>query len=177
MSKANNKEFYQKAMYYGTWLGAAWSVMYLLLFAGTANMAALMICISLFFASPVIAVMSAITYRRRECNDTMSYIQAWIFIFYMYICASMLSALVAFIYFRFFDGGTFFMTLQGMIDESMKLPGADAALTGQLEQTSKILEQTTTADFVWQLLSNNLTNTTIFPFILALFAKKSPKTA
>lgn len=173
MNTGNNREFYQKAMYCGTILGGVWSVMYLLLFAGTASMPALMVCMSLFFASPAIAVMLAVNYRKKECNDSMGYMQAWVFLFYMYICASMLSALVTFIYFRFLDNGIFFMTLQGMIEESMRLPGADAALTEQLRSALETLEQTTATDFVWQLMSNNFLSATFTPLILAIFVRKN----
>lgn len=166
------KEFYQAAMYNGTLLGAVWSVMYLLLFIGTDNIISMMLCMALFVSSPFIAANLAIKHRRKEWNNTMGYLQAWIFVFYMYVCATLLSALVSYIYLTFIDGGAMFMTLQKILDESLKLAGTDALLAQQIEQTKNIIEQTTTGDFVWQLMSRNFFDATIMPLIIALFVKR-----
>ena len=115
MNTQTNKEFYQNAMRNGTILGAVWSIMYLLLFAGTTNMLSIFTCLILYFTSPFIAAKLAIKFRRNECENRMGYMQAWTFVFYMYICATLLSALVSYIYFRFFDEGAFFMSLQNKI--------------------------------------------------------------
>lgn len=171
----NQKEFYQGAMFCGTLLGGVWSLMYLLLFAGTTNTIALLLCMVLFFSSPIMAIRIANAYRKKACNDTMTYLQAWNFTFYMYICATLLSTLISFIYFRFFDGGEFFMTIQTLLEETMRVADTDQALTQQIEQTKNIIEQTTTSSFVWQIMSNNLTNSIILPLIIAIFVKKSPK--
>ena len=105
----------------------------------------------------------------------MGYLQAWIFLLYMYICATLLSALVIYIYFSYIDGGAFFMTLQKMLDESMKIAGTDELMIKQIEQTKNLIENTTTSDFVWQLMNNNLLSTTILPAIIAFFVKRNNK--
>ena len=79
------------------------------------------------------------------------------------------------IYFAFFDDGTFIMTLQKMLEESMKIAGTDELLIQQIEQTKNIIEKTTTNDFVWQMMNNNLLNTTILPMIIAIFVKRKDK--
>lgn len=171
-TKINNKDFYQGALYNGTLLGAVWSIMYLLLFAATTSIPAMFLCMILFFASPFIAAKFAIRHRKKELDNTMTYMQAWIFMFYMYISATLLSALVSYIYFRFIDGGTFFITLNTILDESMKVAGTDGQLLQQVEQTKAIIDKTSTSDFVWQLMNNNLMNATIMPLVIALFVKK-----
>ena len=105
----------------------------------------------------------------------MSFAQAWVFILYMYICATLLSTLTTYIYFSFFDNGTFLATLQKMLEESMSIAGTDEQLTKQIEQTKNIIDNTTSSNFVWQIMSNNLTNTTIIPIIIALFVKRKDK--
>lgn len=172
MNTQINKEFYQGAMRKGTMLGVVWSIMYLLLFAGTTNMLMLSLCSTLYIASPFIAARYAIRYRRNECDNTMSYLQAWMFMTYMYICATLLSTLVSYIYLAFIDGGTFFMTLQNMLDETAKIAGTDAQLIQQIEQTKDIIDNTTTNSFVWQIMNNNLLSTTILPLIIALFVRR-----
>jgi hypothetical protein len=67
------------------------------------------------------------------------------------------------------------MTLQKMLDESMKIAGTDELMIKQIEQTKNIIENTTTSDFVWQLMNNNLLSTTILPAIIAFFVKRNNK--
>jgi hypothetical protein len=45
----------------------------------------------------------------------------------------------------------------------------------QIEQTKNLIENTTTSDFVWQLMNNNLLSTTILPAIIAFFVKRNNK--
>ena len=175
MNTQINKDFYQGAMYNGTILGAVWSITYLLLIAGTTSMTSLFLCLTLYLASPFIAAKLAVKYRRNECDDTMSYLQAWTFILYMYICATLLSTLITYIYFSFFDNGTFLTTLQKILEESMNVAGTDEQLIKQIEQTQNIIDRTTSSDLVWQIMSNNLTNTTILPVIIAIFVKRKEK--
>ena len=67
------------------------------------------------------------------------------------------------------------MTLQKMLDESMKIAGTDELMIKQIEQTKNLIENTTTSDFVWQLMNNNLLSTTILPAIIAFFVKRNNK--
>lgn len=172
MNIQTNKEFYQGAMYNGTILGAVWSIMYIMLFTGITNMLSLLLVTTLYIASPFIAAKLAIKYRRKECNNTMSYIQAWSFLLYMYICATLLSALVAYAYFAFLDGGAFFISLQNILEETKQIAGTDELLIQQIEQTTNIIDQTTTSDFVWQIMNNNLFNSSILPLVIAAFIKR-----
>lgn len=175
MDSQTNKNFYNDAMYNGTILGAVWSITYLLLFAGATNMLSMFLCLTLYIASPFIAARLAVNYRYKKCDNTMSFAQAWVFILYMYICATLLSTLTTYIYFSFFDNGTFLATLQKMLEESMSIAGTDEQLIKQIEQTKNIIDNTTSSNFVWQIMSNNLTNTTIIPIIIALFVKRKDK--
>ena len=176
METANDKkDFYQSAMYYGTMLGIVWSVMYILFFAGMESMTMLLACSALFFASPFIAIYFAVKYRKEECNDNMSFIQAWIFMFYMYICAGLLSALISFLYLRFIDGGAFFMSLQEILQAGAKLAEADEAMKQQIQAALEMTEGLTPGNFVWQQLSNNLFTTTVLPLVLAIFVRKNNK--
>ena len=90
----------------------------------------------------------------------------------MYICATLLSALIAYAYFAFIDNGAFFATLQSMLEETKNIAGTDEMLVQQIEQTIEIIEQTTTNSFVWQIMNNNFFNTTILPPVIAIFVKR-----
>ena len=171
----NKKDFYHSSMYYGTMLGIVWSVMYILLFAGTGSITMLMFSSALFFASPFIAISFARKHRREDCNDTMTFTQAWIFMFYMYICASMFSALVSFVYLRFIDNGAFFMSLQSILQAGAELQGTDEVMKQQIKELSDTIGNTSPTDFVWQLLSNSMFNTSVLPLALAIFVRKNNK--
>ncbi len=174
-STYNKKDFYQSSMYYGTLLGTVWSIMYILLFAGSGNIVMLLLCSILFFASPFIAGFFAKKYRKEECDDSLSFNQAWIFLFYMYISAALFSALISFIYLRFIDGGAFFMLLQETLSAGAELPGTDETMKQQMITLAESIGSTSAADFVWQILSNNMFNTSVLPLIIALFIRKNNK--
>lgn len=169
----NKKDFYQSSMYYGTMLGIVWSIMYILFFTGISSMTGLLACFSLFVASPFIAMSFAKKYRKEECNDIMNFRKAWIFLFYMYVCAGMFSAFVSFIYLRFIDNGTFFMSMQEILKAGAELPGTDEAMKQQIQAALEALASITPGNFVWQLLSNNMFNTSVLPLIIALFVRKN----
>lgn len=171
--ESNKRGFYQGAMYYGTILGAMWSVMYILMFIGVSNPLLLLGCMGLFVGSPFFAAMLARKYRREECCDMMKYMQAWGFIYCMYICASLLSALVIYLYLNYVDNGMFFAAIQEMLKISLELPGVDDVLRQQINETSKMIADTTASDFVWQIMSNNILNASVLPFIIAIFVRRN----
>lgn len=162
-------------MYYGTILGIIWSIMYLLMFAGLKSPVLLLTCIALFIGSPFFAASFAKKYRRNECGNCMRYMQAFTFLYWMYICASLLSTLAMFLYFRFIDNGMFFATMQEILTASMNLPGIDETYRQQAEQALQIIRETTTSEFTWQILGNNIVNSSILPFIIAIFVRRNNK--
>ena len=162
-------------MYYGTMLGIIWSIMYVLVFIGLKSPVLLLTCIALFIGSPFFAASFAKKYRRNECGNCMRYMQAFTFLYWMYICASLLSTLAMFLYFRFIDNGMFFATMQEILTASMNLPGIDETYRQQAEQALQIIRETTTSEFTWQILGNNIVNSSILPFIIAIFVRKNNK--
>ena len=174
MNKESNKRgFYQSAMYYGTILGCIWCSMYFLMFIGIGSLLMLTGCLALFIGSPFFAASFAKKYRRNECFDRMKYLQAVAFIYCMYICASLLSALAMYIYLMFIDNGMFFATIQEILKASMQLPGADNIYKQQTELALQMIQETTTSEFVWQIFGNNIFNASILPFIIAFFVSKN----
>ena len=167
--------FYQGALKQGTILGVIWSAMFILLFTGTTNIFALLISMAIYFGSPAIAAMLAIKHRRKEFNNTMTYMQAWGFTFYMYLAASLFNTLVLFLYFKFVDGGAFFQTIQQMLVQSMNTPGMPQVMQQQLAQTLELISNTSTNDFIWSILSGSISNTCILPLLIAIFVRKNPK--
>ena len=173
--QSSNRGFYHSAMYYGTMLGIIWSIMYVLMFIGLKSPVLLLTCIALFIGSPFFAASFAKKYRRSECGNCIRYMQAFTFLYWMYICACLLSALVMFLYFRFIDNGMFFATIQEVLTASMNFPGIDEAYRQQAELSLQTIQNSTTSEFVWYILGNNIFNASILPFIIAIFVRRNNK--
>lgn len=171
----NRKSFYQGAMQQGTILGVAWSMIFILIFVGTNSIPMLFTSMLIYMSSPVIAGVLATRYRKTEYNNTMSYMQAWGFVFYMYIFASIFSAFVIFAYLKWVDNGAFFHTIQQMLTESMNTPGLPESIKLQFEATSNEISRTTPIDFTWIILNSSISNACFLPFIIAIFVRKNNK--
>ena len=157
----SRKGFYQGAMRQGTILGIAWSIMFLLLFMGTSNILLLLTSMLLYMGSPAIAALLAIKYRKSECNNAMTYMQAWGFVFYMYIFASIFNAFVMFLYFKFID--------------SISTPGLPEVMKQQLQSTTEMISNISPTDFTWTILNGNISNACFLPFLIAIFVRKTAK--
>ena len=69
----------------------------------------------------------------------------------------------------------FFATMQEILTASMNLPGIDETYRQQAEQALQIIRETTTSEFTWQILGNNILNSSILPFIIAIFVRRNNK--
>ena len=172
MKQTDTKGFYQSAMQYGTYLGIYWAVMYILLFRSLYNPMLSTIAVAMVFTSPLLAYRFTIGYRKKECGDQIKYPQAWTFLFCMYICATLFSALTNYIFFNFMDQGAFLMEFNDILSQLIATPDIDSATKAQFEGVQDMLSQTTVNGIMWQLLNNNIFNPLILPPIIALFARK-----
>jgi hypothetical protein len=168
-----SKIFYNRAMQYGTLLGALWSIMYLIFFAGIRSTILLPFGLLILFSSPFIAAAYARRYRRQECNDTMSYTKALLFLIVMYLCATLLSTAVIFVYINYIDNGAFIGTVLEMIAMLENAPGIQADTSEALRGMADIYGRMTPDDFVWTTMDGNITNSLLLPLIIALFIRKN----
>lgn len=171
--KEYSKMFNNRAMQYGTILGAVWSIMYLIFFAGIKSPITLPLGLLIFLASPFIAAAYAKRFRKQECNDTMSYTKALIFLVTMYICATILSTAVIFVYLNYIDNGAFISTVLEMITVLENTPGIQADTSVALHEMADIYSRMTPGDFVWTTMDGNITNSLLLPLIIALFIRKN----
>lgn len=172
MEQSNSKEFYWNAMQYGTYLGICWAVTYILLFKFPTNMFISTMAMAMFFGSPLVACRMAANYRKKECGNSIKYTQAWTFLFCMYICATLFSAMTNYIFFNIIDQGAFLMDFNDMMSQIIRTPGIDEATRIQFEQIQDMLSRMTAKDIVWQLLNNNIFNSLVIPPVIALFVKR-----
>ena len=172
MEQINSKDFYQSAMRYGTYLGIAWALMYIFLFNGITAPMLLLIGMGLFCSSPFIAGKFVIRHHKSTCNGPVSYMQIWIFLSCMYLCASLLSTATNYIYLYCIDEGNLFSQADLILSEIAKDPNINAAELEDLKASRLFLSQLTIQDFTWEILKNNILNCFILPPVIATFVKK-----
>ena len=169
----DKKGFYQSAMYHGTLLGVVWCVMYVMLIAGSSNLMMLLISSSLGIASPFIAAYFAKKYRREVCGNIIPYPRALLYLIIMYLCATLLSTVILFIYINYIDDGSFMNILHESIAILQDTPEVDKYTAALLEEISVMFQKMGPSDFVWQIMDGNISNSIILPLIIAIFVRKN----
>lgn len=163
-------------MQYGTLLGLLWCVMYASFIAGFTNILCSFLFLVLYMASPFFAGHLAIRYRKRHCDNCISFSKAWIFLLIMYICASLLSAVIQTIYFRYFDNGYFIQNMQQIIDILRNNPEIMGEMSSELNMAMKTFSNLGTKDIIINVLSSNILNSAIITTpIIALFVRRTSK--
>ena len=160
-------------MKYGTYLGAIWAIMYILLFKSYASPFFSMAAIVLFFASPLIACRLAINFNRNECEGCMNYSKAWLLLSCMYICATLFSALTNYIFLNIIDQGALLMEINDALTQIISSPTIGEDEKAAFESMQDMASRLTANDITWQLLSNNIYCSMILPPILAIFASRT----
>lgn len=172
MEQGESKNFYQHAMQYGTYLGAIWAIMYIMLFKSFASPAMSILGMALFLASPFIALRFVKKFRMEECGNYIRFPQAWTFLFCMYICATLLSTLTNFIYLNYIDNGEYLVEAQRMFSEMMTMPSNDENTTNMFKTSYDMWAQMSAKEMTWALLNNNITSSLFLPPIIAIFARR-----
>ncbi len=172
MEQTQSKGFYHSAMQYGTYLGIFWAIMYILLFKFPTSAILSTLSMAMLIGSPFLACRMAINYRRKECDNCIKFPQAWTFLFCMYICATLFSAMTNYIFFNIIDQGAFLMDFNNMLSQIIEAPEIQEATRVQFEKIQDTLSQLTVNDIIWQLLNNNIFNSLILPPAIALFVRK-----
>ena len=167
------RHFYHHAMKYGTYLGIAWAIMYILLFQSYASQYLSMAAIALFFTSPFIACRLAVNFGRNECGRHMKYSQTWIFLLCMYICATLFSALTNYIFLNVIDQGALLMEINNALTQIISSPTIGEEEKAAFENIQDLASRLTTNDITWQLLSNNIYCSMIMPPLIAIFASRN----
>ena len=173
LEKTDNKTHGIYAMQYGTYLGLLWCAMYASFLAGFTSIFYTLCFFALYISSPFYAAYLTKKYRKEVCNDSMPFTQAWLFLFIMYICASLLSAVTQFIYFRFFDNGYFVQMIQQMFELLNATPEISNEMSKEFGNAIDLFAKLSSKDIVFNFLSSNMMNATILPPIIALFVKKN----
>lgn len=177
MSKENSRnDFSREAMQYGTILGFIWIVASAMYLIGLNTPSAMLLFVVILLSTPFLAGRWAIKYRKNECNNRINFIQAFTFLFIMFMCASLLTSLAHYLYFRFIDNGHLVQFINNSID--LALQNSEILSIENIEilqQTKNILDEVTPMDWTLSFLSTNLICSAILSPIIALFVKNNPE--
>ena len=116
-------------------------------------------------------------YRNRFCGGYISFIQAWIFLIFMFLFASLLTSVAHYLYFQFIDHGYIVNTYIKMLNDTINTQqSAMEAYREPLQQITDLIGSMTPIDITMQLLSQNVFYGSILAIPIALFVMKRDKT-
>ncbi len=170
--KSYKNNFNSEAMYCGTMLGIFWILTSAIYIFGLSIPFLSSLFLMLLIASPFYAGFLAIKFRKHECNNSITFVKAWIFLLIMHLCASLLLAITQYIYLIYFDHGYLFGFVQEQINLVLELPDIDDATKELMEQTSELWSKITVKEIVIQLFYSNIMITGIITPIIAFFVKR-----
>lgn len=171
---AENRISIQKyAMHFGTYMGVFWMVKFIFFPLGFSNSFLMFLFFGLTMTVPFLGYYFARSFRDRYCGGSIHFVQAWVFMIFMYLFASLLAAVAHFIYFRYIDNGYIIDTYVAMIENAKSVPGFTEMMEQyQLEDAINTIRTLRPIEIVMQLLSNNMLFCSILALITAPFVAK-----
>lgn len=164
------------ATWYGTLMGLFWIAKFLLVPLGMSASFLMFLFLGLSLCVPYVGFCMARSYRNRYCAGMIAFGEAWMFLFLVYIYASLLTALGYYIYFRFIDGGYMLNTLEEMVNDLLRtMPTSDGKLEMK-RQMSGIIEgmrALSPITIAVQQMSQNLLLGALMALLTAPFVKRS----
>ena len=127
---------------------------------------------ALTMMSPFVVYKLSLKHRNNERNGTMTYSEAWLYIFIMYLCAIILSSIAQYIFYAYIDPDIF----AGVIPEFENLAtnGLDAESIKIFTGTFEMLDKMSAGEIVLSQMSGHITRTIILTSLIALAIKKNP---
>ena len=170
--KEESNGLIQASMRYGTMLGALWIAAFAVYIAALTTPSLSPLFLILLVASPIVACCLGIKYRKQERGNKLGFIEAWSFMTISYLCASVLSAIACYIYFRFMDNGVVLTSFKEQID-IFTATGIDEELKKLFNDTYNLLTQMSASDYCIQYFTTNIFVTTFLAPITSIFVYKN----
>ncbi|MCD7898311.1 MAG: DUF4199 domain-containing protein [Bacteroides sp.] len=163
------------AMHFGTYMGILWIVKFAFFPLGFSNPLLMFLFVGLTVAVPFVAFRFAKIFRDKFCGGTIGFLQSWVFLIFMFMFASLLTAVAHYIYFRYLDNGFIIETYASMVNNFPKEIQGMEVYINQLQEAMEQVKSLTPIQITIQLLSNNVVNCSILSLIIALFVMKKPQ--
>ncbi len=159
-------------MHFGTYMGVYWILKFILLPLGIYIPFFFFLFSILTFAVPFIGYYYTRMYRDKVCGGTIQFSHCVLFGTFMYMFASMLTALPHYVYFQFIDHG---FVIQPPIEYWEKLMADAPAMVQYKEMITTLTENMhslTPIDLTMQKLSWNILGGSLFSIPTALLVMK-----
>lgn len=102
---ADNRNYIQHAMLFGTYMGGFWIVKFILFPLGLSIPFLSFLFVGLTICVPFLGYRYTRMYRDTACGGSIGFAHAWIFTVFMYMFAALLTAVAHYLYFQFMDHG------------------------------------------------------------------------
>lgn len=172
----NNKINLQRySMHFGTLMGVYWIIKFALFPLGLTRSFLLLLFLVLTIAVPFIGYRYARLVRDKVYGGVMTFSQAFLFLIFMYMFASLLTAVGHYIYFNFIDNGYILNTYSALLESVVFNDASTAGFDNYVNAVKEMLElagSMTPIETTMQLLSSNMLNCSILSLITALFVMK-----
>lgn len=171
---AKNKINLQRhAMHFGTFMGIYWIAKFVLFPTGLSNPFLMLLFFVLTMVVPFMGYFYARSFRNKICGGSITFMQSWIFMLFMYLFASLLVAVAHYIYFRFFDNGSVMDAYSVLLEQSKNVPGfAEIIEEYKYQDIIDTIRSMSAIEITMQLLSQNMLYCSILALITAPFVVK-----
>ncbi len=144
-------------MRYGTCMGLLWAFKFMLFPLGLKIPLLQLLFLVLTLGVPILGYGFAKRFRDRDGDGTMTFWHAFLFVVSLYLFASMLVAVVHYIYFRYIDNGFILETWRNLWRQITETAGADLTpVMQQYEDAFNLLAGLSPLELTFQMVSNNL---------------------
>lgn len=167
------KVFNNEAMRSGTLLGLLWIVIYAVALGAFSNPAYSLLFMILNIASPFYAGYLAVRFRKNVCGGALKFVEAWLYVLIEYLCASLLVAVVIFVYLRFVNSTVVADAMNNMVEVIKTDQQVYTAMGEELIKAVEVYTKMSVKDIVFNITTSNLMNGTILAPIIALFVKRN----
>ena len=175
MEQYSIKELSERAMYYGTILGAVMILTNIFYLAGLNSSIFSTLFLIFFLATPFVAGRLTALYRKRERENSIKFSEAWLFLLIMFMCGFILSALSQLIYFLFIDGGYFMTHILEQFATVADAEEIDPGLKEQITTTAELLKTLGVRDIVLQIFVTNIMFSPIITLLITIFVTRNPQ--
>jgi len=152
----NRTNIQKYAMHFGTYMGIFWIFKFAIFPLGFNIPFLSLLFILLTLAVPFVGYYYAKTYRDKICAGVISFSHALLFTVFLYLFASMLTAVAHYIYFQYIDGGFVVQSYENLWNQLMTTsPGLieNKEIIKEIIQTARSL---TPIDITFQTLSGDV---------------------
>lgn len=182
----NNNHLQKYAMLFGTYMGIFWIFSFILFPLGLKFPFLQILLLVLMIAAPFLGYRYVRMYRDQVCNGQISFISASIFTIFMYMFASLLSAVAYYIYFQFIDHGYLaghftqiaqqFQELQPVgVQDVAQFKEAQDLMVTSIKTTVELMELSSPVEIALIMIAMNVRLGFILTIPTALFVMKRKK--